>query len=418
MGFNILPCSRQLVRPMMRVYMDNAATTAVDSEVVEVMIPYLDRKYGNASSLHSFGREAYEGIENARKQVAKLINASPKEVFFTGGGTESDNTAIKGTAYKYRDKGKHIITSSIEHPAVLETCRYLESVGFRVTYNPVDREGMVDLKFLEKSITKDTILITVMHANNEIGTVEPIGDLGEIAHKHGILFHTDAVQTAGKIPIDLGKLNVDLLSISAHKIHGPKGVGVLFKKEGVNIEPLIHGGGHERGLRSGTENVAGIVGMGKAAELAESRMAEESSYLTILRDRLIKRVLTEIDESYLNGHPTKRLANNAHFRFSGIEGESLLLSLDEKGIAASTGSACSSKKLMPSHVLMAIGLNEVQAHGSLRLTLGRTNTEGDVEYVCDSLGEIIGRLREISPLWKKEYAAAGRTIPETIHPHV
>ncbi len=387
---------------MRRVYVDNAATTQVDREVIEAIAPYLDEKYGNASSIHSFGREAYEGMENARKQVAELINCSPKEILFTSGGTESDNAAIKGIAYKHRDKGKHIITSSIEHPAVLETCQSLEANGFRLTYVPVDKTGMINLEALERSITKETILITMMHANNEIGTIEPIEEIVRIAHKNGIVFHTDAVQTTGKIPIDLNKLDADLLSISAHKIYGPKGVGVLFKREGVSVEPLIHGGGHERGLRSGTENVAGIVGMGKAAELAKSRMKEDSDRLVILRDRIIKRVLDEIEESYLNGHPTRRLPNNAHFRFSGIEGESLLLSLDEKGIAASTGSACSSKKLMPSHVLMAIGLNEVQAHGSLRVSLGRTNTSEDVEYVCNSLNEAIARLREISPLWKRE----------------
>jgi len=387
---------------MRKVYVDNAATTQVDREVIDAMIPYFDNKYGNPSSIHSFGREAYEGMENARKQVAQLVNASPKEIFFTSGGTESDNTAIKGVALKSKDKGRHIITSRIEHPAVLETCQYLESVGFKVTYLPVDRFGKVSLESLSKSITKETLLVTVMHANNEIGTIEPIREIGEIAHEHGVIFHTDAVQTAGKIPIDLNKMEADLLSISAHKIYGPKGVGALFKREGVTIETLMQGGGHERGLRSGTENVAGIVGMGKASYLANTRMEDDARRITDLRNEIIKKVLTEIEESYLNGHPTDRLPNNAHFRFSGIEGESLLLSLDEKGIAASTGSACSSKKLMPSHVLMAIGLNEVQAHGSLRISLGRDNTNEDIDYVCDSLGVTIQRLREISPLWKRE----------------
>jgi cysteine desulfurase len=387
---------------MRKVYVDNAATTQVDREVIDAMIPYFDNKYGNASSIHSFGREAYEGMENARKQVAQLVNASPKEIFFTSGGTESDNTAIKGVALKSKDKGRHIITSRIEHPAVLETCQYLELVGFKVTYLPVDRFGKVSLESLSKSITKETLLVTVMHANNEIGTIEPIREIGEIAHEHGVIFHTDAVQTAGKIPIDLNKMEADLISISAHKIYGPKGVGALFKREGVTIETLMQGGGHERGLRSGTENVAGIVGMGKASYLANTRMEDDARRITDLRNEIIKKVLTEIEESYLNGHPTDRLPNNAHFRFSGIEGESLLLSLDEKGIAASTGSACSSKKLMPSHVLMAIGLNEVQAHGSLRISLGRDNTNEDIDYVCDSLGVTIQRLREISPLWKRE----------------
>ena len=391
---------------MRKVYVDNAATTQVDREVIDAMIPYFDNKYGNASSIHSFGREAYEGMENARKQVAQLVNASPKEIFFTSGGTESDNTAIKGVALKSKDKGRHIITSRIEHPAVLETCQYLESVGFKITYLPVDHFGKVSLESLSKSITKETLLVTVMHANNEIGTIEPIREIAEIAHEHGVIFHTDAVQTAGKIPIDLNKMEADLLSISAHKIYGPKGVGALFKREGVTIETLMQGGGHERGLRSGTENVAGIVGMGKASCLANTRMEDDARRITDLRNEIIKKVLTEIEESYLNGHPTDRLPNNAHFRFSGIEGESLLLSLDEKGIAASTGSACSSKKLMPSHVLMAIGLNEVQAHGSLRISLGRDNTNEDIDYVCDSLGVTIQRLREISPLWKREKVAA------------
>jgi len=403
---------------MRRIYFDNAATTQVDPEVVKAIIPYMEDKYGNASSIHSFGREAYEGVEKARKQVAELINASTKEILFTSGGTESDNTAIKGVAYKQRAKGRHIITSSIEHPAVLETCQSLESQGFKITYLPVDKEGLVNMESLKNSITKETILITVMHANNEIGTIEPIQEIGQIAHEHGVVFHTDAVQTTGKIQIDLSKLDVDVLSISAHKFYGPKGVGALFKREGTNIEPIMNGGGHERGLRSGTENVPGIVGMGKAAELAKSRMTDDFGNLAGMRDLLIRRVLSEIEESYLNGHPTKRLPNNAHFRFSGIEGESLLLSLDEKAVAASTGSACSSKKLMPSHVLMAIGLNEVQAHGSLRLTLGRKNTRDDVEYVCDSLVEVIKRLREISPLWKREDIAAAHASQETLHTHV
>ncbi len=399
------------------IYVDNAATTQVDSEVIRTIAPYFNIMYGNASSIHSFGRDAYQAVENARKQVAELINASSREIFFTSGGTESDNTAIKGAAFKHKDKGKHIITSGIEHPAVLETCQYLESVGFKVTYLPVDQHGLVSLESLEKSISKETILITIMHANNEIGTIEPIQEIGELAQKYGIIFHTDAVQTTGKIPLDVRRLNADLLSISAHKIYGPKGVGALFKREGAAIEPLLHGGGHESGLRSGTENVAGIVGLGKAAELAKIRMTEDSDRLTKLRDRLIKRVLSEIEKSYLNGHPTRRLPGNAHFRFSGIEGESLLLSLDEKGIAASTGSACSSKKLLPSHVLMAIGLNEVQAHGSLRFSLGRDNTDNEISYICDCLREAIERLREISPLWRREDLAAAYASVEAAHSH-
>jgi cysteine desulfurase len=384
------------------IYVDNAATTQVDEKVIEAMLPYMRSKYGNASSLHFFGREAYQGLEKARQQVADLLNASTKEIIFTSGGTESDNLAIKGIAHKLKEKGKHIITSNIEHPAVIETCQALASQGFEITYLPVDPYGIINIDTLRKSIKKETILISIMHGNNEIGTIEPIQEIGEIAHEKEIIFHTDAVQTVGKIPLDMKKMNIDLLSISAHKIYGPKGVGALFKKEGVILEPLIHGGGHEQGFRSGTENVVGTVGLGKAAELSRSRMLEDSKKMSIMRDNLIEKVTTEIEESYLNGHPKLRLPNNAHFRFSGIEGESLLLSLDEKGIAASTGSACSSKKLLPSHVLMALGLNEVQAHGSLRISLGRNNEEKDIEYIHNSIKEIIVRLREISPLWKKQ----------------
>lgn len=387
---------------MKTIYVDNAATTQVDEEVIDAMLPYMKSKYGNASSLHLFGREAYQGLERSRQQVADLLNASPKEIIFTSGGTESDNMAIKGIAYKLKERGKHIITSSIEHPAVIETCKALASQGFEITYLPVDQYGILNLEDLKKSIKKETILISIMHANNEIGTIEPIQEISEIAHENGIIFHTDAVQTAGKIPLDMKKISVDLLSISAHKIYGPKGVGALFKREGVTLEPLIHGGGHEQGLRSGTENVAGTVGLGKAVELAKSRMSNDAKKMSIMRDNLIEKVTTEIEESYLNGHPKLRLPNNAHFRFSGIEGESLLLSLDDKGIAVSTGSACSSKKLLPSHVLMALGLNEVQAHGSLRISLGRNNEEKDMDYIIESLKEIILRLREISPLWKKQ----------------
>lgn len=387
---------------MRTIYVDNAATTQVDEAVIEAMLPYMRSKYGNASSLHLFGREAYQGLEKARQQVADLLNATTKEIIFTSGGTESDNLAIKGIAHKLKEKGKHIITSNIEHPAVIEACQALASQGFEITYLPVDPYGIINIDILRKSIKKETILISIMHGNNEIGTIEPIQEIGEIAHEKEIIFHTDAVQTVGKIPLDMKQMNIDLLSISAHKIYGPKGVGALFKREGVILEPLIHGGGHEQGFRSGTENVVGTVGLGKAAELSRSRMLEDSKKMSIMRDNLIEKVTTEIEESYLNGHPKLRLPNNAHFRFSGIEGESLLLSLDERGIAASTGSACSSKKLLPSHVLMALGLNEVQAHGSLRISLGRNSEEKDIEYIQYSIKEIIVRLREISPLWKKQ----------------
>jgi len=382
-----------------RVYMDHAATTPVDPEVVEAMVPYFTEIYGNASSLHSFGREAHNAMEEARSRVARLINAHPEEIIFTAGGTESDNIAIKGAAYANRSKGDHIITSTIEHPAVLETCRSLEKQGFKVSYIPVDKNGLIELESLRKAVTERTTLITIMHANNEIGTIEPMEEIAEIAGSKDVIFHSDAVQSAGKIPIDVKEIGIDLLSISAHKIYGPKGIGALYVKKGTHLEPIIHGGGHERGLRSSTENIPGIVGLGKAAELAKTRMSKDTADLTNLRDQLIEATLSDIEESYLNGHPTKRLPNNAHFRFTGIEGEALILNLDEKGIAASTGSACSSKKLLPSHVLMAIGLNEVQAHGSLRLTLGRENTKEDIEYVHQVLPETVKKLRAMSPLW-------------------
>lgn len=382
-----------------RVYMDHAATTKVDPEVVEAMQPYFTRYYGNASSLHSYGREAYTAMEDARKKVAALIGAGSDEIIFTAGGTESDNIAIKGIAHK--KKRGHIITSSVEHPAVLETCRALERAGFYLTYLPVDRFGMVNPSAVESAIKDETILVSIMHANNEIGSIQPIKEIAKIASEIGIPFHTDAVQSAGKVPIDVRGMNIALLSLSSHKIYGPKGVGALYIKKGVRIEPIIHGGGHERGLRSSTENIPGIVGFGKACKLAKERMDVDVQHLTETRDELIKGVLA-IEESYLNGHSSKRLPNNAHFRFYAIEGESLILSLDEKGIAASTGSACSSKKLEPSHVLMAIGLNEVEAHGSLRLTLGRENTMEEVAYVVDALSEVVERLREMSPLWKKD----------------
>jgi len=387
---------------MRRVYMDHAATTPVDPLVVKAMLPYFSECFGNASSLHSLGRDAFEAVEAARQKVANLIGSEKKEIIFTSGGTESDNLAIKGVAYKNRDKGNHIITSSIEHPAVLETCRHMESEGFKVTCLPVDRLGMINLADLEKAITEKTILITIMHGNNEIGTIEPVEEIGKIARERKVYFHTDAVQTVGKIPIDVKSMNADLLSMSAHKIYGPKGVGALYVAKGVRCEPIIHGGGHERGMRSSTENVAGIVGLGESAELAKQRMATDMPYLTDLRDKLTKGVLESIQESYLNGHPSKRLPNNADFRFTAIEGESLIMGLDAKGIAGSTGSACSSKKLEASHVLLAIGLNAVEAHGSLRLTLGRENTDEDVEYVLNALQEVVGDLRSMSPFWGKK----------------
>ncbi len=383
----------------MRVYLDHAATTPVDEEVLEAMQDFFSKKFGNASSLHSWGREAREALEESREKVAKLINADANEIIFTGSGTESDNLAIKGIAYKH-GKG-HIITSRIEHPAVLETCKYLEKKGFDVTYLPVDKYGLVDPEKVEEAIRDDTILITIMHANNEIGTIEPIEEIGKIAKKHAIPFHTDAVQSVGKIDVDVKKLNVDLLSMSSHKIYGPKGVGALFIKHGIKIEPILHGGGHEYGLRSSTENVAGIVGFAKACELAKKRLHEDAEKTRKLRDKIIKEVL-KIEESYLTGHPEKRLPNNASFYFKGIEGESLVLMLDAKGIATSTGSACSSKKLQASHVLLAIGVKPEDAHGSLRVTLGRENNEEEIDYFLEVLPQVVNELRKISPLWHKK----------------
>jgi len=385
-----------------RIYMDSSATTPVDPEVIRAMTDYFSEKFGNASSLHSYGREAFEAVQESRKRVANLIGANAEEMVFTSGGTESDNLAIIGTVRKMHLRGKdHIITSSIEHPAVLETCRSLEEEGYRVTYLPVDKYGILNPEDVRGAISESTALITVMHANNEIGSIEPIKEIGEIAKGKGVIFHTDAVQSVGKIPADVNEMNVDLLSISAHKIYGPKGVGALYVRKGVSLQPLIHGGGHEHGFRSGTENVAGIVGLGMASDIARVRREEDARRLGALKDKLVERVIREIEESHLNGHPIKRLPNNANFRFTGVEGESLILDLDEKGIAASTGSACSSKKLEPSHVLMAIGLNEVEAHGSLRLSLGRDNTEDDVDYVVESLKAVVQKLRAMSPLWGK-----------------
>jgi cysteine desulfurase len=387
---------------MKRIYFDYAATTPVDKRVAEAMKPYFTKKFGNASSLHSFGQEAKETLEASRKKVAELINADPEEIIFTSGGTESDNIALQEVAYSNREKGNHIITSKIEHPAVLETCQFLERDGFKITYLPVDRYGLISLDALRKAITKKTILISIMHANNEIGTIEPIKEVGKICREKNILFHTDAVQTFGKIPINVKEMDIDLLSASAHKICGPKGVGILYIKKGININPLVFGGGQERGFRSGTENIPGIVGFAKAAEIAKKEMAGEEKRLIKLRDKLIREVLDKISGSYLNGHPQKRLPNNANFRFDFIEGESMLIRLDLAGIAASTGSACSSVKLEPSHVLLALGLAHEQAHGSLRITLGNQTTEKEINYFLKVLPPIIKKLRDISPFKNHE----------------
>lgn len=387
---------------MKRVYLDNSATTAVDQAVIETMLPYFDKAYGNASSFHSFGREAARALESARDQVATLIGAKPSEIYFTAGGTESDNIAILGIAYANREKGNHIITSAIEHPAVLETCRHLEESGFKVTYLPVDIDGRVSLSDLREAITEETILITIMHANNEIGTIQNIRDMGALARDRDVAFHTDAVQSIGKVPLDVEFSNIDMLSISSHKLHGPKGVGALYVREGTAITPIIFGGGHERGLRPSTENVPGIVGFGKACEIAHNRLDEDIEHMTSLRDKLIKGILDAIPKSVLNGPCSDRLCNNVNISFEAVEGEALILALDRVGIAASTGSACSSKKSTASHVLLATGLSEQMAYGSLRLSLSRYTTEDDMGYVLEKLPSIVQRLRSMSPLWKEE----------------
>jgi cysteine desulfurase len=384
---------------MPRIYMDYAATTQVDAEVLREMKPYFSRKFGNASSIHRFGREAKGALEEGRAKIAKALNANLEEIVFTGGGSESDNLAVKGAAYANRGKGNHIVTTGIEHHAVLNTCKYLEKQGFQITYLPVTKEGLVEISDVEKALTEKTILVSVMHANNEIGTIEPIKEIGKICGERGVIFHTDAVQTAGKIPTDVNELGVDMLSVSSHKLYGPKGVGALYVKKGTALDPIIHGGEHEKGMRAGTENISGIVGFGKAMEIAQARMDEDSERERALRDRLISGAL-KIEESHLNGHPTKRLPGNASFWFAYVEGESIVLRLDAKGIASSTGSACSSASLEPSYVLMAIGLTELEAHGSLRLTIGRWNTENEVDYVVEVLPPVIEKLRKMSPLGK------------------
>lgn len=376
--------------------MDYAATTPVDPRVLEAMKPYFLKKYGNSMSLHAWGREAKEALENSRETVASLMNADQEEVIFLGSGTEGSNMVLKGTAFANRKKGKHIIVSSIEHHCVLESARWLERQGFEITYLPVDKYGLVDLNALENAIKKDTILVSVMHANNEIGTIEPVEEIGKLCREKGIYFYSDAAQSYGKIPVDVEKMNVDLLMVDAHKIYGPKGTGALFIRKGTKIEPLLHGGGHEFGLRSSTVNVASIVGFAKAVEIQKKEMNSDANKQTKFRDRLIKEIL-KIEDSHLNGHPTKRLPNNAHFWFAYIEGESLITQLDMHGIAASTGSACSSESLEPSHVLLAIGLKPQEAHGSLRLTTGKYTTKKDVDYVLEILPKAVKRLREISP---------------------
>lgn len=382
------------------IYLDNAATTRVRPEVAEAMLPYFTELYGNPSSVYEFASPAKQAITAARETIAGALGAKPQEIYFTGGGSESDNWALKATAEAYQAKGKHIITTKIEHHAILHTCEYLEKHGFEVTYLDVDEFGTVKLDELRKAIRPDTILISVMFANNEIGTIQPVKEIGAIAKEHGILFHTDAVQAFGHEPINVDELNIDMLSASGHKLNGPKGVGFLYIRTGVKIRSFIHGGAQERKRRGGTENVPGIVGLGKATEIAMANLEENKEKEAKLRDYLIGRVLKEVPFTRLNGHPTERLSNNANFAFQFIEGESLLIMLDMDGICGSSGSACTSGSLDPSHVLLAIGLPHEIAHGSLRLTLSETNTKEEMDFVVESIKRIVERLRSMSPLYE------------------
>ncbi|WP_174590902.1 cysteine desulfurase NifS [Methanocella conradii] len=385
---------------MKKVYLDNSATTRVSQEVLDAMLPFFTEMYGNPSSLHTMGQEANAAVQKAREQVARAIGADAEEIIFTSCGTEADNLALVGTAYANRKKGNHIITSSIEHPAILRTCEFLEKEGFRVTYLPVDRYGMVSPADVEAAIRPETTLISVMAVNNEIGTIQPVREIGRIAKEHNVYFHTDAVQAVGKVPINVKKDDIDMLSLSGHKIHAPKGVGALYVKKGTRIQALIHGGGQERNMKSGTENVPGIVGLGQACEAAIRDFDKNTAHMTKLRDKLIEGLL-KIDRVRLNGHPTIRSPNNVNVSFSFIEGESLVLFLDMAGIEASTGSACSSKNLKASHVLLACGLPPEEAHGSLRLTNCAFNTEDEIDYVLETLPGIVDRLRAMSPLYKE-----------------
>ena len=382
------------------IYLDNAATTKTKPEVVEAMLPYFTEKFGNPSSVYSFAGQNKTAVTEAREAIAKALNAPTADVYFTAGGSESDNWALKATMEAYKDKGNHLITSKIEHHAILHTCEYLEKQGCEVTYLDVDENGIVDLEQLKAAIRPTTVLISIMYANNEIGTIQPVKEIGQIAKEHGVLFHTDAVQAFGHVPMDVAAENIDMLSASGHKINGPKGIGFLYIRKGLKLRSLIHGGGQERKRRAGTENVPGIVGFGKAAELAQNSMEERVKKEAELRDYLIERVLTEIPYTRLNGHRTKRLPNNANFSFQFIEGESLLIMLDMKGICASSGSACTSGSLDPSHVLLAIGLPHEIAHGSLRLTLSEETTREEIDYTVDQLKEIVTNLRNMSPLYE------------------
>ena len=383
-----------------RIYLDNAATTRTSQEVVDAMLPYFTESYGNPSSIYELGQRSKEAITKAREEIAKVIGAKTEEIYFTAGGSEADNWAIKAAYEAYKNKGNHIITTKIEHHAVLHTCQYLEKQGAKVTYLDVDENGLIDLEQLQKAISPETILITIMFANNEIGTIEPVKEIGMIAKEHGILFHTDAVQAFGQVPIDVDEMNIDMLSSSAHKINGPKGIGCLYIRKGVKIRSFIHGGAQERKRRAGTENVPGIVGYGVAARMAAETMEARTRKEQELRDYFIRRVLDEVPYTRLNGDPEKRLPNNANFSFRFIEGESLLIMLDMKGIAGSSGSACTSGSLDPSHVLLAIGLPHEIAHGSLRLTLGADTTKEDLDYTLEQIKEIVAKLRDLSPLYE------------------
>ena len=383
-----------------RIYADNAATTKVAPEVVDAMLPYFTETYGNPSSIYNEGRTARVAVEKAREQVANAIGASPKEIYFTGSGSEADNWALRSTARALSKKGNHIITSAVEHHAVLHTCQDLEKQGFEVTYLPVDKYGMVSPDDVKAAIKDTTIMISIMFANNEIGTIMPIAAIGKIAKEAGVVFHTDAVQAVGNVEIDVKAMNIDMLSLTAHKFHGPKGCGALYVRQGIKLMSFITGGAQERLRRAGTENVPGIVGLGKAIELATANIKEKQEKLIALRDRYIKKVLETVPYSRLNGHPTERLAGNANISFEYIEGEGLLLSLDMKGIAASSGSACTSGSLDPSHVLLAIGLKHEQAHGSLRTSFGEDTTVEDIDYMVDAIAEIVARLRSMSPLYE------------------
>ena len=396
------------------IYLDNAATTRTAPEVVEAMLPYFSELYGNPSSLYSIAGKSKEAVTAAREQIAAVLNTKAENIYFTAGGSESDNWALKAAFEALKDRGNHIITTKIEHHAILHTCEYLEKRGAKITYLDVDADGLVDPAQVEAAITPETVLISVMFANNEIGTIQPVGEIGAIAKAHGIWFHTDAVQAFGQVPIDVEALNIDMLSSSAHKINGPKGIGFLYIRKGVKIRSFIHGGAQERKRRAGTENVPGIVGYGAAAKLAAETMAERTAKETELRDYMIGRIAKEIPQAKLNGHPSKRLPNNVNFSFEFVEGESLLIMLDMKGICASSGSACTSGSLDPSHVLLAIGLPHEIAHGSLRLTLSAETTKADIDFTVDAVKEIVAKLRSMSPLYEDFTAGKKKSIVDTV----